>query len=202
MSPRDAALLANEIQQYLLEETRLGIPAIVHEEICSGLMAKDTNAQMFPDAEIIVPAAEYKWWTQPIDSIAQPRRGLAQRVQATFPTWKNVKQVDGEAELVPGVRALPAHGHTQGHTVHLISSGGKQLLVTADATNLPALFVKNPQWQAGFDHVPDLAVETRKRLFDRAIADKAMVAGYHWGLPNVGTIVKDGNGYAFTPAES
>jgi glyoxylase-like metal-dependent hydrolase (beta-lactamase superfamily II) len=173
-----------------------------HGDHISGLMAKDTNAQMFPDAEIIVPAAEYKWWTQPIDSIAQPRRGLAQRVQATFPTWKNVKQVDGEAELVPGVRALPAHGHTQGHTAHLISSGGKQLLVTADATNLPALFVKNPQWQAGFDHVPDLAVETRKRLFDRAIADKAMVAGYHWGLPNVGTIVKDGNGYAFTPAES
>jgi glyoxylase-like metal-dependent hydrolase (beta-lactamase superfamily II) len=173
-----------------------------HGDHISGLMAKDTNAQMFPDAEIIVPAAEYKWWTQPIDSIPQPRRGLAQRVQATFPAWKNIKQVDGEAELVPGVRALPAHGHTQGHTVHLISSGGKQLLVTADATNLPALFVKNPQWQAGFDHVPDLAVETRKRLFDRAIADKAMVAGYHWGLPNVGTIVKDGNGYAFTPAES
>ena len=173
-----------------------------HGDHISGLMAKDTNAQMFPDAEIIVPAAEYKWWTQPINSIAQPRRGLAQRVQATFPTWKNIKQVDGEAELVPGVRAIPAHGHTQGHTVHLISSGGKQLLVTADATNLPALFVRNPQWQAGFDHVPDLAVETRKRLFDRAIADKAMVAGYHWGLPNVGTIVKDGNGYAFTPAES
>jgi glyoxylase-like metal-dependent hydrolase (beta-lactamase superfamily II) len=122
-------------------------------------------------------------------------------VQATFPTWKNVKPVDGEAELAPGLRAIPAHGHTQGHTVHLISSGGRQLLVTADATNLPALFVKNPDWQAAFDHVPDLAVETRKKLFDRAIADKAMVAGYHWGLPNVGTIAKDGKGYAFTPSD-
>ena len=48
MSPRDAALLANEIQHYLLEETRLGIPAIVHEEICSGLMAKD--AIVYPQA--------------------------------------------------------------------------------------------------------------------------------------------------------
>ena len=48
MSPRDAALLANEIQRYLLEETRLGIPAIVHEEICSGLMAKD--AMVYPQA--------------------------------------------------------------------------------------------------------------------------------------------------------
>jgi glyoxylase-like metal-dependent hydrolase (beta-lactamase superfamily II) len=170
-----------------------------HGNHIAGLMAKHTNAQMFPDAEIIVPAPELKWWTQPIDSILQSRRGIARRVQATLPTWKNVKPVEGEAELVPGVRAIPAYGHTQGHTVHLVSSGGKQLLVTADTTNIPALFVKNPQWQAAFDHVPDMAVETRKKLFDRAIADEAMVAGYHWGLPNVGTIAKDGQGYAFTP---
>ena len=171
-----------------------------HADHIFGLMAKDTNAQMFPEAEIIVPATELKWWTQPVDSIPQPRRGLAQRVQATFPNWKNVKPVEGEAEVAPGVRAIPAHGHTQGHTAHLISSGGRQLLATADVTNIQALFVKNPEWQAAFDHVPDQAVETRKRLFDRAIADKAMVAGYHWGLPNVGTIAKDGSGYAFTPA--
>src|SRR5262245_37193193 len=112
-----------------------------HGDHISGLMAKDTNAQIFPEAEIIVPAAELKWWTQPVDSIPQPRRGLAQRVQATLPTWKNVKPVDGEAELVPGIRAIPAHGHTQGHTAHLISSGGKQLLATADATNIQSLFV-------------------------------------------------------------
>ena len=171
-----------------------------HGDHISGLMAKDTNAQMFPDAEIIVPAAELKWWTQPIESIAQPRQGLAKRIQATMPSWKNVRPVDGEAEVAPGVRAIPAHGHTQGHTAHLVSSGGKQLLLTADATNIQALFARHPDWQAVFDHVPDLAVETRKKLFDRAIADNAMVAGYHWGLPNVGTIAKDGAGYAFTPA--
>jgi glyoxylase-like metal-dependent hydrolase (beta-lactamase superfamily II) len=173
-----------------------------HGDHIFGLMAKDTNAQTFPEAEIIVPAAELQWWTQSVDAIPQPRQGLAKRVQATLPNWKNVKQVEGEAEVAPGIRAIPAFGHTQGHTAHLISSGGKQLLATADATNIQALFVKNPTWQAGFDHVPDMAVETRKKLFDRAIAEKAMVAGYHWGLPNVGTIVKDGNGYAFTGADS
>jgi glyoxylase-like metal-dependent hydrolase (beta-lactamase superfamily II) len=164
-----------------------------------GLMAQDTNAQLFPHAEIIVPAAELKWWTQPLGSILQSRRGIARRVQATLPTWKNVRPVEGEAELVPGVRAIPAYGHTHGHTAHLVSSGGRQLLVTADVTNIQALFVKNPEWQVAFDHVPDMAVRTRKKLFDRAIADKAMVAGYHWGLPNIGTIAKDGRGYAFTP---
>jgi glyoxylase-like metal-dependent hydrolase (beta-lactamase superfamily II) len=117
-----------------------------------------------------------------------------------LPTWKNVKVVDGEAEVAPGIRAIPAHGHTQGHTAHLISSGSQQFLSSADATNMYTLFVRHPDWQAAFDHVPDQAVETRKKLFDRAIADKMMVSGYHWGLPNAGTISKDGNAYAFTPA--
>ena len=170
-----------------------------HGDHISGLMAKDTNAQMFPEAEIIVPAVELKWWTQPVESIPQPRRGLAQRVQATLPGWKNVKQIEGEVDVVPGIRAIPAHGHTQGHMAHVISSGGAQLIATADATNIQSLFAKHPDWQAVFDHVPDEAVETRRRLFDRAVAEKAMVAGYHWGLPNVGTLAKDGNGYAFTP---
>jgi len=184
------------------KEVKTIIISHFHGDHIFGLMAKDTNAQMFPEAEIIVPAAELKWWTQPVDSIAKPRQALAQRVQATLPSWKNVKVVEGEAEVAPGIRAIPAFGHTQGHTVHLISSGGKQLLATADATNIQALFVKNPTWQAAFDHVPELAIETRKKLFDRAIADGAMVAGYHWGLPNVGTIAKDGNGYAFTAAQA
>jgi len=48
LTPREAARLANEIQRYLIEETRLGIPAIVHEEICSGLMA--TDAMVYPQA--------------------------------------------------------------------------------------------------------------------------------------------------------
>src|SRR5262245_22473733 len=61
-----------------------------HPDHIFGLMAKDTNAQVFPDAEIVVSAAEMKWWTQPVDSIPQPRRGLAQRIQATFPNWKNI----------------------------------------------------------------------------------------------------------------
>jgi beta-glucosidase len=48
LRPEEAAGLANTIQRYLVEETRLGIPAIVHEEICSGLMARD--ATVFPQA--------------------------------------------------------------------------------------------------------------------------------------------------------
>ncbi len=47
-APATAARVANSIQAYLVNETRLGIPAIVHEEICSGLMAAEST--VFPQA--------------------------------------------------------------------------------------------------------------------------------------------------------
>ncbi len=173
-----------------------------HPDHIFGLMAKDTNAQIFPDAEIIVPEAEYKYWTDPaiVPTLSKRRQGLAKRIQATFPNWKNIRQIGGDVEVAPGVRSVAAHGHTPGHTAFHIASGSDQLLVVGDAANLPALFVANPTWQAVFDGDPKMATESRIKLFDRAVADKAVIAGYHFGFPNAGTISKDGNGYVFQPA--
>ena len=128
------------------------------------------------------------------------RKGLSQRIRTTLATWKNIRPVDGEVELLPGVRAVSAPGHSPAQVAHLVNSGGKQLLITADVSLLPPLFARNPDWQVGLDQNPQLAVTTRKRIFDRVVADKLMITGTHWLLPSIGTLAKDGSGYAFTPA--
>jgi hypothetical protein len=118
----------------------------------------------FPEAEIVVPAAELKWWTQPIDSIPRPRRALAQRIQATLPTWKNVKVVDGEADVAPrcaGNTCTRPHAGSHGPPRQL---RGQPVARDGRRHNVAALFVTNPEWQGAFDHVPDQAVETRKKL--------------------------------------
>lgn len=173
-----------------------------HPDHIFGLMAKDTNEQIFPNAEIIVPDIEYAFWTDPslIERLPEGRRGLAQRIQATLPNWDNVRQVADGTEVAPGVRSMAAYGHTPGHTAYHVSSGDDQLFVAADIANVPALFVVNPTWQAVFDADPQMAIEARVGLFDRAIADNAIIAGYHFGFPNAGTISKDGDGYVFQPA--
>ena len=172
-----------------------------HPDHIFGLMAKDTNEQIFPNAEIVVPEAEYKFWTDPalIPKLPENRQGLAKRIQATFPNWKNVTQVAGEKDVAPGIRSLPAFGHTPGHTAYHVSSGSDQLIVAGDIANVPALFVANPTWQAVFDADPETATKNRIALFDRAIADGAVIAGYHFGFPNAGKISKDGDGYVFAP---
>ena len=172
-----------------------------HPDHIFGLMAKDTNAQTFPNAEIIVPAAEYKYWADPalIPKLPEARQGLAKRIQATMPTWKNFKQAEAGKEVVAGVRSIATNGHTPGHTSYVMGSGRNQLIVLGDVSNIPALFVKNPQWHAAFDGDAAMAEQNRRKLFDRAIADKATVTGYHFGLPGAGTFKKDGKGYAYVP---
>lgn len=172
-----------------------------HPDHIFGLMAKDTNEQIFPEAEIIVPETEYKFWTDPATLANMPDSGkpLVMRIQATFPNWKNITQVDGEKEVAPGIRSVPLFGHTPGHTAYHVSSGSDELFVLGDISNVPALFVTNPGWHASFDADPDLAEKNRRAMFDRVVADGTTVAGYHFGFPNAGTITKDGEGYLFVP---
>lgn len=172
-----------------------------HGDHIFGLMAKDTNAQVFPNAEILVPAPEHKYWADEgvFTRLAAPRHGLAKRVQATLPGWKNVRQVEVGKEVAPGIRAVASYGHTPGHTSYHLASGRRQLMVLGDVTNIPALFAKHPEWHAQFDQDAPLAETNRRKMFDRVIADKMTVTGYHFGMPGAGTMAKDGKGYVFKP---
>ena len=171
-----------------------------HPDHIFGLMTKE-NAQTFAETEIIVPAQEYKFWADPasLTTLAEARRPLAQRVQATMPTWKNLRQAEADKDVLPGIRAVPTFGHSPGHTSYLVSAGGGQLFVLGDITNIPAVNMANPGWHIMFDQDAQMAEATRRRTFDRAIADKLVCSGYHWGMPGAGTVQKEGNGYALVP---
>ncbi len=172
-----------------------------HPDHIFGLMEKGTNAQVFPNAEIVVSSAEYRFWTDPavIDRLPEARRPLARRIQATFPTWKNVRQVEGEAEVAPGIRSVTTPGHTPGHIAFHIASGAAQMIYSADAFYQPALSLRTPHWQGVFDQDGPLAEKSRRALAERIVADKVMVSGYHFPWPGAGTLAKDGTGYALVP---
>ena len=172
-----------------------------HPDHIFGLMEKGTNAQVFPNAEIVVSSAEYGFWTDPavIDKLPEARRPLARRIQATFPTWKNVRQVEGEAEVAPGIRSVTAPGHTPGHIAFHIASGAAQMIYSGDTFYQPALSLRTPHWQGVFDQDGPLAEKSRRALAERIVADKVMVSGYHFPWPGAGALAKDGTGYALVP---
>ena len=175
----------------------------MHPDHIFGLMEKDTNAQVFPNAEIMVSETEYNFWTDPaiIEKLPERRRGLAQRIQATFPKWKNVTRFSDEEELAPGLRAVNSFGHSPGHVSLHVSSGDDQVLFIGDALIVPALFLTNLDWQLSFDADKDQATATRRAIVDQAVADNLTIGGYHFGFPNAGKIEKEGASHIFTPAK-
>ncbi len=175
-----------------------------HPDHIFGLMEKDTNKPVFPDAEIVISDVEYKFWTDPsvIDRLPEARKGLARRIQATFPNWKNIRQVQGEPEVAPGIRFVEAPGHTPGHRAFHLSSGASQLMLSNDTAYVPALVVANPGWRGQYDQDGAMAEASRRKMLDRVVADKLMIAGYHFPFPGAGTIAKDGSGYALTVMKS
>jgi glyoxylase-like metal-dependent hydrolase (beta-lactamase superfamily II) len=170
----------------------------MHPDHIFGLMEKDTNKQVFPNAEIIVSDAEYRFWTDPsvIEKLPEKRKGLAKRIQATFPKWKNVRQVSGEVEVVAGIHFINAPGHTPGHRAFLLASGKEQHMFSNDTCYVPALGVAHPEWHGSYDQNGDMAEASRRKIMDRAIADSIAISGYHFPFPGSGKIVKDGAGYA------
>src|SRR5262245_37050012 len=174
-----------------------------HPDHIFGLMEKGTNAPVYPNAELVVSATEYKWWTEPgrVEMLPEGRKPLGTRIQTVFPTWKNFKLVEGEQELAPGIRLVKAPGHTPGHSAFLVSSGNQQLMISNDTAYVPALLAPHPEWQGAYDQDGPLAVESRRRLIDRVIADKMAICGAHFPFPGAGSFAKDGSGYAFTPVK-
>ena len=172
-----------------------------HPDHVWGLMEKGTNAAVFPNAELIVSSTEYNWWTEPgrVEKLPEGRRPAGKRIGDVFPTWKNWKLVEGNAEVAPGVRLLAAPGHTPGHSAFLVTSGKDQLMVSNDAMYVPALPAPHPDWQGAYDQDGATAVTTRRKLMDRVIADEMMVCGAHFPFPGRGTFTKDGDAYAFAP---
>jgi glyoxylase-like metal-dependent hydrolase (beta-lactamase superfamily II) len=172
-----------------------------HPDHVWGLMEKDTNAAVFPNAELVVNSVEYKWWTEPgrVEKLAEGRKAAGKRIADVFPTWKNWKLVESGAEVAPGVQILEAFGHTPGHSTFLVTSEKDQLMVSNDIMYVPALLAPHPEWQGSYDQDGPMAITARRKIVDRVIADKMMISGAHFPFPGKGTFAKDGNAYAFTP---
>lgn len=171
-----------------------------HGDHINGLRNKAGNL-VFPNAKIYVPAPEWAWWMDEARYAATPeaaRGGLNTARRVFAPLAGSAIRFEPGAEVVPGVRSIAAFGHTPGHTAFMIEGGTRKLLYWADVTNVD-LFVRNPDWAVMFDMNADEARATRHRIADMAIAENALVAGYHLSAPGVGTLARRGAGYDFKP---
>ncbi|MCU0512376.1 MAG: MBL fold metallo-hydrolase [Anaerolineae bacterium] len=170
-----------------------------HPDHIAGLA--DEDGLLFPNASVHLPQAEWDFLQNAPDIPAlNDFIALAQaQLQPAVAADRLQLYADG-AELVPGLQAVAAPGHTPGHHAFLLSAGRFSLLNLIDTANHHLISLANPGWHFAFDAVPDQASATRAALLARAATEKIPVFGYHFPFPGTGYIDQDGEGYRFIPA--
>jgi glyoxylase-like metal-dependent hydrolase (beta-lactamase superfamily II) len=175
-----------------------------HGDHINGLLTAD-NVLAFPNAEVLVPATEWKFWMDD----GEMSRAPAGRMQGLFKNNRNIfeaglnKKVtpyEWGKEIAPGLTSVETVGHTPGHTSYVLASGSDKVFIQSDVTNNPNLFATNPGWHAFFDQDGDVAEKTRRRIYDMVVAERLQVQGFHYPFPGLGHVVKDGGGYRVVPA--
>ncbi len=172
-----------------------------HGDHINGLRNRD-GTLVYPNARIHVPAAEWNFWTDDARRAAAPDKLKAgfQGVQRVFaPIAQQVQRFGPDSEVLPGVRSMAAYGHTPGHTIFSMESGGQTWAYLGDVTNIAALFMRNPDWAVMFDMDPEMARQTRHRVLDTAVARGWTISGFHLPSPAIGRVKRRGSGFDFTP---
>jgi glyoxylase-like metal-dependent hydrolase (beta-lactamase superfamily II) len=173
----------------------------LHPDHANGLIDAQGKAA-FPNAEIVVTEKEYAFWHDDAmmgQAPAEFKPFFAGARNAMKPYAARTRKIV-EGEIVAGLTAVPAPGHTPGHAIVRVTSGNSGLLVWGDVVHTAALQFRHPEWGIQFDTDQDQAIATRKKVFDQAAADKLMVAGMHLDFPGIGFVSGANAKYEYHPA--
>lgn len=174
-----------------------------HGDHMNGLL-NAANGLAFPNAEILVPATEHKFFMDD----GEMNRAPAGRMQTVFKNarrvitpevLKRITPYEAGKEIVPGITSVETNGHSWGHNSHIVASGNDKVFVQADVTHVPWLFARNPDWHAFYDQDGPKAEATRRRVYDMLVADRTLVQGFHYPFPGLAYVEKAGNGYRELP---
>lgn len=152
----------------------------------------------FPNAEFVVTEAERGFWndTDYFSGADETLRAWQAFAKSALDAYGDrLRIINGEAEVAPGMTALPLPGHTPGHSGFRVASGDDQLLHVGDIFHAPALQLPDPEISVVFDVDADTARDTRKRLLDQLASDGALMSGGHMLHPALGRIRRQGQGY-------
>jgi len=176
----------------------------LHPDHINGIRALD-GSMAFPNAEIMAPSVDWAFWTSEENSSKAQSNEMMKNyfagVKKTFAGIESkVTRYEWGKEVLPGITSISTPGHTPGHTSFWIASGNSKILVQSDVTNIPELFLRNPDWHVAYDTDGDLAQATRHKFYDMAAAEKATVVGFHFTFPCIGHVEKDGTKYRLVPS--
>jgi glyoxylase-like metal-dependent hydrolase (beta-lactamase superfamily II) len=174
----------------------------LHVDHVGGLLADGLRGRLRPDVPIHLATDEVEFWTSPdfsrntFGGFPDVLRSAEKRFVDMYRS--QLRPFEAEYEVAPGVVVSRIGGHTLGHSVVRLASGGDRLTFLGDAV-FPNHF-DHPDWHNAFDHDPEEAVRVRVRLLRELAATREPLVAAHLPFPSVGRVAVAGNVFRFVPA--
>jgi glyoxylase-like metal-dependent hydrolase (beta-lactamase superfamily II) len=175
----------------------------MHPDHVGGLLSG--GALAFPNAIVRVDKADADFWLDEAKMNAAPKeaQGFFQGAMASLKPYAaagKLKPFEGRTELLPGISAQPAHGHTAGHSVYVVESKGEKLLLWGDLMHVAAVQFDEPAVTIKFDSDSAPAAKERALAYAAAAKGGYLVGGAHIAFPGLGHVRKAaGKSYTWVP---
>jgi glyoxylase-like metal-dependent hydrolase (beta-lactamase superfamily II) len=173
-----------------------------HGDHVGGLVSD--GKPVFPNAVVRADRHEADYWLSQanMDKAPKDKKSYFQGAMNSLNPYIKAgkfKPFDGDVELVPGIHAHPAFGHTPGHTTYVVESGGQKLVLIGDLIHVAAVQFPHPAVTIEFDSDTKAAAASRKKEFDAAVKGGYLIGGAHLQFPGLGHLRAQGAGYRWVP---
>ncbi|WP_332685090.1 MBL fold metallo-hydrolase [Bosea sp. (in: a-proteobacteria)] len=170
-----------------------------HIDHIGGICSAEGKA-LFPNAQIHLSQADFDFWTDE-SKLGSPLKVFIEHARANLlPVRDRIVFFKDGQELLPGVQAIAAPGHTVGHHIFMVSSGGKSFAFLGDLTHHAVLLLEKPLMEFAYDSDPKQAAQSRVRLLGTLAENKTPVMSYHFAWPGFGNLARAGEGFRYYPA--
>lgn len=170
-----------------------------HIDHIGGICSAEGKA-LFPNAQIYLSQTDFDFWTDE-SKLGSPLKVFIEHARANLlPVRDRIVFFKDGQEFLPGVQAIAAPGHTFGHHIFLVSSGGKSFAFLGDLTHHAILLLEKPLMEFAYDSDPKQAAQSRVRLLGMLAENKTPVMSYHFAWPGFGNLAKAGEGFRYYPA--
>ena len=177
----------------------------LHADHVGGLMAEGQRA--FPNAIVRADKRDTDYWLSEANMRAAPAEAkrFFQAAMASITPYMRAGKFavfEGNTDLVPGMRAQTAYGHTPGHTMYVVESRGQKIVLWGDVVHVAAVQFKAPSVTIQYDENASDAERVHELAFADAAENGYIVGGAHISFPGLGHVRRDaGDAYTYVPLD-